>query len=274
MPLPFSRPAYVLVAHGSSDPRPGRALANLAAAMAEGLQARSPHRNDISHDKPMVRGAELECQPTSLEEQILGIHQEAQANQRDGLVIIPLFLSAGVHAMEDIPEAIANLETALASTETGDALPMAIAPILGQHPDWANWITHHWQTQLKPGQTPVVIGHGTRRVGGNQGLEGLARSIEARLAFWAIAPKLPETVDALMAQNKNRLTLLPYFLFSGGITDAIARQIEPLKLQYSSLNLSMGTVFGEHPNFAEFLAEAYGSGTPSAPEATPELVLQ
>ncbi len=274
--FPFSRPAYVLVAHGSRDPRPGQALASLADGMAEELQRRSPDSS------PMVRGAELECQPTSLADQILEIHRSAQAQNRDGLVIIPLFLSAGVHAMEDIPEAIAEAQCKLATlAETSDrpALPMVTAPVLGKHPAWATWIQTHWASQLDPSRTPVLMGHGTRRVGGNQGLEALGRSLGARLAFWSIAPKLPETLDALETQGQTELTLLPHFLFEGGITDAIARQIQAFSDQISSDQISVvqRQPFGHSPAFADFLAQAYGGApqppTETDPDRRPELSL-
>ena len=253
--FPFSRPAYVLVAHGSPDPRPGQALVSLADAMAEELKRRSPETS------PMVCGAELECQPISLAEQIIDIHRLAQDHNRDGLVIIPLFLSAGVHAMEDIPEAIADAQhqlTALAKTSDRPSLPIATAPVLGKHPAWEAWIQNHWANQIDPSRTPVLMGHGTRRVGGNQGLEALGRSLGARLAFWSIAPKLPETLESLGVQGQTQLTLLPHFLFEGGITDAIARQIQALSEELSDgLSVVQRQPFGHSPEFAEFLAEAY-----------------
>ena len=263
MSSPFSRPVYVLVTHGSPDPRPGQALTALTNAMADRLRSQSP---DVS---PMVRGAELECREESLAEQILAIHGNSQRKKRDGIVIIPLFLSAGVHAMEDIPAAIAEAQSKLATLAqaTGvPSLPIETAPVLGKHAAWPTWIQHHWRTQLQPGQTPVVIAHGTRRIGGNQKIEALARSLEARLAFWAIAPKVTDTVEALVAQGHTQLNLLPYFLFSGGITDAIAQQLQSLQNHLDShcpdVTITLSCPFGQgqlhqEQTLADFLVTAY-----------------
>ena len=92
----FSRPAYVLVTHGSPDPRPGAALEALTVAMGEGLEQGSGDR--APKISPIVRGAELECREMSLARQLIVIHNEAQDLGCDGLVVVPLFLRAGDHA--------------------------------------------------------------------------------------------------------------------------------------------------------------------------------
>ncbi|MGD1936468.1 MAG: sirohydrochlorin chelatase [Cyanophyceae cyanobacterium] len=263
----FSRPAYVLVTHGSPDPRPGAALQALTVSMAEGLEKAPGDRPQAA--RPMVRGAELECGDTSLASQLIVIHNEAQESGCDGVVVVPLFLSAGVHAMEDIPEAIAEAKEKLATLgKISDAvtpaspLPIETAPVLGKHPAWSAWMKRYWQENFQASHVPVVVAHGTRRTGGNQKMEGLARSLGARLAFWSIDPKLPETIEAITAQGQNQLTLLPYFLFEGGITDRIAQQLDgamgPLKAKYPELHITQAKPFGQSTAFADFLIGAYG----------------
>ncbi|MEM1426269.1 MAG: CbiX/SirB N-terminal domain-containing protein, partial [Cyanobacteria bacterium P01_H01_bin.130] len=92
--------------------------------------------------------------------------------------------------------------------------------------------------------------------------------------FWSISPKLPETLDALATQGQTELTLLPHFLFEGGITDAIARQVQTFSDQISVVRHQP---FGHSPAFAEFLAQAYAGGpqppTETDPDRRPELSL-
>ncbi|MEO0844520.1 MAG: CbiX/SirB N-terminal domain-containing protein, partial [Cyanobacteria bacterium J06643_5] len=85
----------------------------------------------------------------------------------------------------------------------------------------------------------IVIAHGSRRVEANIGIEKMAISLNAVAAYWAISPSLQDIVTQLVADGKKKIGILPYFLFSGGITDAIEKSIQDLKLLFPLVSFQL-----------------------------------
>ena len=121
--------SYLLVSHGSRDPRPQTATAQLAELVSQELKVR-----EDSH--PLVKTAVLDCSPTPLHQQIQAFAQEVCASRELSselqeiapahLYLVPLFLVPGVHVMEDIPA-----EVAIAQQLLGDSITLEICPYLG-----------------------------------------------------------------------------------------------------------------------------------------------
>ncbi|MFP4007811.1 MAG: sirohydrochlorin chelatase, partial [Spirulinaceae cyanobacterium] len=81
MPVLVNSSAYLLVSHGSRDPRPQKAAVHLADLVSQRLSS--------SHRAPIVTTAALELAPTPLYQEI---YQQAQKYQLEQLHIVPLFL--------------------------------------------------------------------------------------------------------------------------------------------------------------------------------------
>ncbi|HEY9872546.1 MAG TPA: CbiX/SirB N-terminal domain-containing protein, partial [Candidatus Obscuribacterales bacterium] len=123
--------AYLLVSHGSRDPRPQVAVEQLAELLKVRLEGVSgvltPPKprylamsllvetpNSVIH-KPLVGTATLELAPLPLHEQIRQFADRAKSFGCKHLVVLPLFLLPGVHVMEDIPAEVALAQKAIGS---------------------------------------------------------------------------------------------------------------------------------------------------------------
>lgn len=232
-------PAYLLVAHGSRDPRPARELSLLAQQVAGGLasalrplatlaspsgrSSKQPNASNV----PLVATAFLELQPQPLHQEILAVSQQAAAAGHDELCILPLFLLPGVHVMEDIPA-----EVAIAQTQLSEALTLRLCRHFGSY----SQLSQKMRSALpfQKGRR-ILLSHGSRRPGGNAPIETLAKELRATPAFWSVEPGLDTQVEQKNQQNGQTepdLTIIPYFLFSGGITDAIAQQQQELATRF------------------------------------------
>lgn len=200
------RSAYLLVTHGSRDIRPQIAIDQLC--------------DRVQHlVSTPVGSAVLECAPTPLHEQIEDFsRQHPQVSQ---IQIVPLFLLPGVHVMEDIPEQIAIAQSNLQAE-------LKVMPHLGTHVGLEKVLAK--RIRQVPSDARILLSHGSRRPGGNAPIDELATAIGARSAYWSVEPKLESRL--LELQGCQEIVILPYFLFSGGITDAIAQSVQELSAKY------------------------------------------
>jgi len=56
-------------------------------------------------------------------------------------------------------------------------------------------------------------------------------------------------------QGYREIAILPYFLFSGGITDAIAQAVEALKLQFPGVSLYLAEPLGVSGELADLIGD-------------------
>ena len=255
--------AYLLISHGSRDPRPQVAMQTLAELVRVRLadrqltqipriQARTnsyenttfsqlPKIDNTANAKtvvtpswyPLVETATLELAPLPLNEQIQEFASKAVTLGCDRIQVLPLFLLPGVHVIEDIPQ-----ELAIAQDYLGEAAVIEQRPYLGSHPDLAQLLVR--QRATIGADTTILLSHGTRRTGGNQVVEAVAEQLGAVAAYWSMKPTLEEQIPGLVAQGYQQIVILPYFLFSGGITDAIAQQVATLNQQFPQIQINLG----------------------------------
>ncbi|MEO1210353.1 MAG: sirohydrochlorin chelatase [Cyanobacteria bacterium J06638_20] len=235
-------PAYLLVAHGSRDPRPAKELSQLAQQVAASLASASRPLAPVgatsyssappdAANLPLVATAFLELQPEPLHQQILAVSEQAVAAGYDELYILPLFLLPGVHVMEDIPA-----EVAIAQTQLHGPLALHLCDHFGHY----SQLSQKLRSALPYSHGKrILLSHGSRHPGGNAPIEVLADALEALPAFWSVEPDLKTQVEKQClhqcldtGQTGTDITIIPYFLFSGGITDAIAQQKQELATQF------------------------------------------
>ena len=241
--------AYLLVSHGSRDPRPQVAMNHLAVLISQ-----------LPPLPPRVGTAYLELSSVPLHEQI---KEFGVASGNNHLQIVPLFLLPGVHVMEDIPT-----EVAIAQQALGQELKINLRPHLGTHSGLSRLlVTQQAATELNAfnrcaacRQTPeskidawILLAHGSRRPGSKQLVEVMATQLRAVSAYWAVPPKLELRVKELVSTGHKQIGILPYFLFAGGITDAIAEMVENLKLQFPTTNLLLAEPLGASAALADLI---------------------
>ncbi|BAY24282.1 cobalamin biosynthesis CbiX protein [Calothrix sp. NIES-2100] len=222
--------AYLLVSHGSRDPRPEIAVQQLLGLIRE--QLKSSHKPEH-----IFESAYLELQPEPLHEQIEKFAETAVAAGYNRLKVIPLFLAPGVHVMKDIPD-----EIALAQQALGQDIIVDLQLYIGTHPNLECLLAK--QISQKNTAAWILLAHGSRRPESQQPIEAMAQNLGAIAAYWSIAPSLESRVKELIAVGKREIAILPYFLFPGGITDAIAESTETLKLQFPLVNFYLAPPLG------------------------------
>ncbi|MBD2731568.1 sirohydrochlorin chelatase [Nostoc sp. FACHB-892] len=248
--------AYLLVSHGSRDRRPEIAMQQLAKLVCNKL----PKTHNALDSGHLVGIAALEMNPQPLHEQIQEFAKSAfrdtcgelrlrkPSQNQNRLKIVPLFLLPGVHVMTDIPA-----EVALAQQAIGQDIMIEVQPYLGSHPNLEKLLAK--QTAAIKAEAWILLAHGSRRPGSKETVEAMAASLSAVTAYWAGPPSLESRVTELVAAGYKEIAILPYFLFTGGITDAIAASIEELKLQFSAVNFQLAQPLGASAELAELICD-------------------
>ena len=230
--------AYLLVSHGSRDPRPQIAMQHLAELVQKKFQ-----------DKGMaspVGTAYLELSSEPLHEQINQFALHLGASHCTGVRILPIFLLSGVHVMEDIPA-----EIALSQQILGQDMMISLQPYLGSHTSLCRLLIE--QMVVRDVEAWIILSHGSRRQQALEPVEALAQKLEAVTAYWSVPPSLESRVEELVTVGYKKIGILTYFLFAGGITDAIARKQEELKLQFPGVSFHLSEPLGATPELAEVI---------------------
>ncbi|MBD2386998.1 sirohydrochlorin chelatase [Cylindrospermum sp. FACHB-282] len=230
--------AYLLVFHGSRDPRPEIAMQQLAKLVCKKLP----------DNEQMVGVAALELSSQPLHEQIRQFAQTCLACGCDRLKIVPLFLLPGVHVITDIPTEVALAQQAIAQDMIIDLLPY-----VGTHPSFGKLLARPL-ANIKT-EASILLAHGSRRPGSQQQLSATADSLGAVIACWAVPPSLELRVKELVAAGSRQIAILSYFLFPGGITDAIAKSVEELKLQFPGVTFQLTEPLGASAELADLILD-------------------
>ncbi|WGT66952.1 sirohydrochlorin chelatase [cyanobacterium endosymbiont of Epithemia clementina EcSB] len=262
--------AYLLVTHGSRAPRPQIAVEQLAHIVKQQLSLKQLIKisrsfstkngtveNSVrgstallqSISSPLIETAPLELTSLSLSQRIQQLGEKAKIQGIQNLKIIPLFLLPGVHVREDIPE-----EVAIAQQHLGKTMDLEVMPYLGSH---YCRLTFFLSRQFEEAATigKILIAHGSRYGGGNQPIEAIAHHLQALPAYWSVSPSLTDPVNILVEQGKKSITIVPYFLFAGRITTAIAQQVKQLQSTVPQIKLQMGSPLGATPELAGLIVE-------------------
>lgn len=242
--------AYLLVSHGSRDPRPEIAMQQLAelvfdkAMTGESLavvgSVAAPPRCET-----LVGTGYLELREP-LHTQIQAFARQAAAAGYKELKILPLFLLPGVHVKQDIPAEVAAAQQVL-----GGSIHIDVQPYLGTHLGLKALLGKPISKIKADGW--ILISHGSRRPGSLIAVEEMAASLGAVAAYWAVSPSLTVRVQELVNRGCKQIGILPYFLFAGGITDAIALSLESLKLQFPTVSFHLAEPLGASADLAELI---------------------
>ncbi len=247
--------AYLLVAHGSRDPRPQFAMEQLARLiyqhkLQDANQGKThPYKSATSSLtilEPLIDVAYLELNPLPLHEQIKQKCDRALACGYHKLQVVPLFLLSGVHVMEDIPQEIAK-----AKQISSPKITIELQAHLGTQPGLIELLAK--QMANTTAEAWILIAHGSRRPGVKAPIEEIARKLGASSAYWAIPPKLETQIEKLVDSGCKNIGIVPYFLFAGGITDAITATVNELKTKFPSINFQLVEPLGASPELASLI---------------------
>ena len=258
--------AYLLVSHGSRDPRPQIALDRLAYLVDQQLVTREvcPSRyQTVSSSQKLIEGATtllretesirvrtatLECHPLPLHRQIIEAAYLHKTSGFSKLKIVPLFLLPGVHVQVDLPA-----EVAIAHSTLGNSIQLELCPYLGSSSQILQNLAQKFNSD--PSEVRIIFAHGSRRVGGNTVIENLANQLNAIACYWSVAPNLDAIISNLDLDKSQKITILPYFLFSGGITDAIATQVQQYQQKFPKISFKIGSPLGATPELAQLILD-------------------
>ncbi|MFO0173064.1 MAG: CbiX/SirB N-terminal domain-containing protein, partial [Aphanizomenon sp.] len=101
----------------------------------------------------------------------------------------------------------------------------------------------------------IILAHGSRRAGSHAPVENIAASVSAITAYWSVPPSLEVRVQELINAGYGQIAIFPYFLFTGGITDAIAQTVKMLQLQFPSVTFQLAPPLGTSPEFADLIGD-------------------
>ncbi len=261
--------SYLLVAHGSRDPQFELNLQKLAQSVRQQLNDRLAVSNlknykqsngknqeklatNISQNNEvftsLVETACLELAPLPLHK---SIEQFARIVCQAGwkkLEILPLFLAPGVHVNEDLPA-----EVARAQQKLGAEIKLELLPYLGSNWQLSKLLDKQFASLTVDAR--ILLAHGSRRASANQTVEALALELDAIAAYWSVSPQLSERVEELVLQGKKKIAIVPYFLFSGSITLAIAQQVKQLQETFPKTELVIGQPLGATTELAKIIIE-------------------
>jgi sirohydrochlorin cobaltochelatase len=231
--------AYLLVSHGSRDSRPQIAADQLAQQLR--LQLASI----------FVDTAQLELAEQPLHLQVSEYALKCAELGISSIVILPLFLIPGVHVLEDLPAEVAQAEQLIC-----DRIKLTVAPFLGANTNFAALFGANRDALPRHS---LLLAHGSRKAGGNTLVEELASSLDLSAAYWSVPPSLSDRVAELVATGATEIGILPYFLFAGGITDAIDQLVSQLREQHPQVQLRLGMPIGNSPALVGTIGQILGS---------------
>ncbi len=262
----ISSDAYLLVFHGSRDYRTLAAANNLRQLLADKYHSMNilTQQNYLAKDlitfadktalraklskTPLIEVAALELADLPLSESLINFAQKVSFEGIKQIKVVPLFLSPGVHVTEDIPT-----EIALAAKQIDHLVQIKLSPYLGKYSGIVPLLSRRF-AEL-PGKTLILIAHGSRLAAGAKYYQSLASQLGADLAYWSTTPRFTQQITAHIIAGAKKIAVLPYFLFPGKITEAIAREIAQLQTQYPQVELSLGQPLGATEAIAELIAQ-------------------
>jgi len=225
----------LLVSHGSRDSRPQQAIDKLTNL----LQRKLPKAN--------IGSATLELGAQPLHQQIVNFTcqllklQSNSSHSNQQILILPLFLLPGTHVIEDIPR-----EVNLARSLLPPTINLQVLPHLGSHGGMFEILACQQQLWMEEMSIDrwILLAHGSKYPHAHQSIKELAQQLNTIPAYWAVPPSLETQVEMLIDRDYQSIGILPYFLFPGGITDAIEKQVARLQQQFPQVQFQFADPLG------------------------------
>jgi sirohydrochlorin cobaltochelatase len=261
--------AYLLVFHGSRDCRTQATATNLRDLLLTKHQPKNIltqqnylEKNSFCFESKsiteltvselpqasMIEVAALELADQSLCESLIKFAQRASLQGFKKIKVVPLFLAPGVHVQSDIPAEIAS-----AIKRLNNQITIELSTYLGKYSGIVSLLESQF-AELSA-QTRILIAHGSRLIAAAEYYQSLSQQLGAEMAYWSTMPKFPQQIRTQIALGSQKIAILPYFLFPGKITEAIAQEVANLQREYPHVELQLGKPLGANPAIAELIAQ-------------------
>lgn len=198
---------------------------------------------------PLIEIAALELADKSLSQSLIDFAQQANLQGFKRIKIIPLFLAPGSHVQSDIPA-----EIALAIKQFDNQVSIELSPYLGKYSGIIALLTNQFDELSS--KTRILIAHGSKLLAAEEYYQNLSKQLQAEVAYWSTFPKFTQEIKAQILSGSQKIAILPYFLFPGKITEAIATKIDELQQEYPHVELLLGKPLGATPALAELIAQS------------------
>jgi sirohydrochlorin ferrochelatase len=248
----------VAVAHGSTDPRAGAAIADLMAL----ARARA-----AAHGLPELdaRAAFLGHAPPSVTQVLAGLADPGLADRSDQVVVLPLLLTAAYHSATDIPGALRAAQAAF------PPLKIAYGEPLGPHPALRGALERRLAEagQDEPASSTAVVlaAAGSSQPAANAAVARMAADWQAAGGWRAVVPayasaafpRPDQAVAALLRDGARRVVVASYLLAPGRFAD---------RIRDASLAAGAAAVsrpLGAAPEVADVLLSRYAQARTAAP---------
>lgn len=232
----------LLITHGSPDACAQRAAQHLTHQVQQALACMR------SGPVCWVALAYLEQGGTPLYKQICQFGAMATQAGYNRLQLFPLFLLPGVHVMEDIPAALRQAQAVL-----GKDIMLELRPYLGAYSGLIPWLQKQWLRAS--GRPRLLLAHGSRLPGAQQQVAAVAQALLAIPAYLTGTPTLADRLQALAPGVRGPVHVLPYALFEGRMTAAIAALIAQLAPTFPDLYLHQEPALGADPTFVQLIVD-------------------
>ena len=256
--------AYLFVYHGSRDCRTQAAAIELKKSLIANqsksiLTQHNYLKKLTARDKlksapaanlsqpPLIEIAPLELATETLSDRLTNFARQACWRGLKQIEVVPLFLAPGVHVQSDIPT-----EIAIARKQIDCQVTIELSPYLGKFSAIGNLIVRQFD-ELST-RTRILVAHGSKLPATTEYYRNLSTQLNIDIAFWSGRPRFDQQIRAKIASGSKKIALLPYFLFPGRITSAIAAEIAELQQEFSQVELLLGKPLGATPMLAESIA--------------------
>lgn len=196
----------------------------------------------------MIEVAALELTDQSLCESLIKFAQRASLQGFKTIKVVPLFLAPGVHVQSDIPTEIAS-----AVKQLDHQITIELSTYIGKYSGIVSLLGSQF-AELSA-KTRILIAHGSRRIAAAEYYQNLSQQLDAEIAYWSTMPKFPQQIRTQIALGSQKIAILPYFLFPGKITEAIAQEVANLQREYPHVELQLGKPLGATPAIAELISQ-------------------
>ena len=242
-----ARPAFLVVGHGSRDPRGAREFHELVGLVRERNPGLAVEGGFIELSRPPIG----EC-----------VNRLAAEGARD-VAAVPLMLLAAGHAKDDIPATLVRegIEHPEMEFRYGRALGVRpeLLELMGER------ISAVVPDEEKPDTAVLVVGRGSSDPDANSDIAKIVRLFyEGRPypmvegAFISMTPPgVGEGLDRLRRLGARRIVVFSYFLFTGVLEERIRDEAEGFAAEHPDLEVRYAGYFGPDERVADLLLERY-----------------
>ena len=242
-----NRPAFLVVGHGSRDPRGAREFHDLVALVRERNPGLPVEGGFIELSRPPIG----EC-----------VDRLAEGGARD-IAAVPLMLLAAGHAKDDIPATL--VREGIEHPEMGFRYGRA----LGVRPELLELMEERISSVVPEGEKPetavLVVGRGSSDPDANSDVAKIARLFyEGRpypmveSAFISmIPPGVREGLDRCRRLGAGRVVVFSYFLFTGVLEERIRHEAEGFAAEHPDVEVRYAGYFGPDERVADLLLKRY-----------------